>query len=53
MSPTQVIRCSINFVTTGEFKLRMGEPKDHILKEDDWRISTERDLGFLLKETLD
>ena len=53
VSPTQVIRCSINFVTTGEFKLRMGEPKEYILQEDDWRISTERDLGFLLKEVLD
>ena len=53
VSPSQVIRCSIDFVTTGEFTLRMGEPKEYLQKEDDWRIHTERDLGFLLKEVLD
>ena len=52
VSPSQVIRCSIDFVTTGEFTLRMGEPKEYLQKEDDWRIHTERDLGFLLKEVL-
>jgi hypothetical protein len=53
VSPSQVIRCSIDFVTTGEFTLRMGQPKEYILQEDDWRINIERDLGFLLKEVLD
>lgn len=48
-----VIKCSIDFVTTGEFFLRLGEPKSYILKEDDFRILVERDLGFLLKEVED
>lgn len=49
----QLIACSINFVTTGEFFLRLGEPSSYILKEDDFRILAERDLGFLLKEVED
>lgn len=49
----QVIRCSVDFVTTGEFLLRLGRPADYILKEDDFRILLERDLGFLLQEVED
>lgn len=46
--PDQLIACSIDFVTTGEFRLRIGTPLRYLLKEDSFRISLERDIGFLL-----
>lgn len=47
------IRCSIDFVTTGELKLMVGTPAEYILKEDDDRIELEQSLDFLLKEVED
>lgn len=48
-----LITCSINYVTTGEYRLVIGEPSGYILKEDDDRIQKEQDLDFLLKEPED
>jgi hypothetical protein len=43
----------MDFVTTGEFHLRIGEPAGYILKEDYDRITKEQDLDFLLMEPTD
>ena len=48
-----LVACSIDFVTTGEFKLRVGVPPEYILKEDDDAIYLEQDLDYLLKEITD
>ena len=48
-----IIRCTIDFVTTGEIRLLIGEPVGYVLKEDDDRIEIEQSLDFLLKETED
>lgn len=53
VSATEVIQCAIDFVTTGEIRLLVGEPSGYVLKEDDDRIYLERDLGFLLTEVED
>lgn len=45
-----VVSCAIDFVTTNEIRLLVGEPIGYVLKEDDDRIQTEQTLGFLLKE---
>jgi len=47
------IRCTLDFVTTGELRLVVGALVDFILKEDDDRIRKEQDLNFLLKEVED
>ncbi len=47
------IRCTIDFVTTGEIRLLIGEPVGYVLKEDDDRIGIEQSLDFLLKEIED
>jgi len=47
------IRCTLDFVTTGELRLVVGALTDYILKEDDDRIRKEQDLNFLLKEVED
>ena len=47
------ITCTIDFVTTGEIRLLVGEPAGYVLKEDDDRIEIEQSLDFLLKETDD
>ena len=43
----------MDFVTTGEFHLRISEPAGYILKEDFDRITKEQDLDFLLMEPTD
>lgn len=48
-----IVSCSIDFVTTGEFKLVVGAPSDYILKEDDDAIYLEQSLDYLLKEITD
>ena len=48
-----VVSCAIDFVTTNEIRLLVGEPVGYVLKEDDDRIQTEQTLGFLLKEVED
>lgn len=48
-----IINCTIDFVTTGEIQLLIGQPADYILKEDADRIKLEQSLDFLLQETED
>lgn len=48
-----LVACSIDFVTTGEFKLRIGIPPEYILKEDDDAIYLEQSLDYLLQEVTD
>jgi hypothetical protein len=47
------ITCALDFVTTGEIKLLVGEPAGYILKEDEDRIYLESSLDFLLQESED
>ena len=47
------IRCTLDFVTTGELKLVVGSLAEYILKEDDDRIRQEQSLDYLLKEVTD
>jgi hypothetical protein len=49
----EVISCTIDFVTTGEIHLLIGEPVGYVLKEDDDRIEIEPSLDFLLQEIED
>jgi hypothetical protein len=54
VSATELITCSIDFVTTGDIKLLVGRPSGYILKEDDDRIALNQDnLSFLLTEVED
>lgn len=50
--PDQAISCAIDFVTTGEIRLLIGEPSGYILKEDDDRLQ-QQNLDFLLTEVTD
>jgi len=47
------IRCTLDFVTTGELKLVVGTFAEYLLKEDDDRIRQEQSLNFLLTEVTD
>jgi len=51
--PDQAINCAIDFVTTGEIRLLIGEPSGYILKEDTDRLRLQQDLDFLLTEVTD
>jgi hypothetical protein len=54
VTATDIITCSIDFVTTGEIRLLVGRPSGYILKEDDDRIALNQDsLSFLLTEVED
>jgi hypothetical protein len=53
VDPTGVITVALDFVTSGEFYLRIGEPSGYILKEDYDRIMREQDIDFLLTEPTD
>jgi hypothetical protein len=54
VSASELITCSIDFVTTGEIKLLVGRPSGYILKEDDDRIAlNQNNLAFLLTEVED
>lgn len=48
-----ITKVRISFMTTGEYRLLVGDPRAYILKEDDFYIETERGDGFLLKEESD
>ena len=48
-----IINCTIDFVSTGEIRLLIGQIDEYILKEDDDRINLEQSLDSLLKETED
>jgi len=49
----QTINCAIDFVTTGEIRLLIGEPSGYILKEDTDRLRMQQNLDFLLTEVTD
>jgi hypothetical protein len=54
ISGQELISCSIDFVTTGEIKLLVGQPSGYVLKEDDDRIAlNQNSLEFLLTEVED
>jgi hypothetical protein len=53
VSSDALVSCSIDFVTTGEFRLRIGTPSEYILKEDDDAIYLEQGLDYLLQEVTD
>lgn len=54
LSGSDIISCSIDFVTTGEIKLLVGQPAGYVLKEDDDRIFlNQNSLQFLLTEVED
>ena len=54
VSTSELITCSIDFVTTGEIKLLVGRPSGYLLKQDDDRIALNQDnLAFLLTEVED
>jgi len=54
LSASEVISCSIDFITTGEIKLLVGRPSGYILKEDDDRLAlNQNSLAFLLTEVED
>lgn len=48
-----IINCTIDFVTTGEIRLQLGQPSGYVLKEDDDKVRFEQSLDFLLTETED
>lgn len=48
-----IINCTIDFVSTGEIRLLIGQLEAFILKEDDDRLALEQTVDFLLKETED
>jgi len=49
----QTINCAIDFVTTGEIQLLIGEPSGYILKEDTDRLRLQQNLDFLMSEVTD
>jgi hypothetical protein len=53
VKPDQAIACAIDFVTTGEIKLLIGEPSGYMLKEDTDRMRLQQSLDFLITEVAD
>jgi len=51
--PDQAITCVIDFVTTGEIQLLIGEPSGYVLKEDTDRLRLQQNLDFLMTEVTD
>ena len=51
--PDQAITCVIDFVTTGDIKLLIGEPSGYVLKEDTDRLRLQQNLDFLMTEVTD
>lgn len=51
--PDQAINCAIDFVTTGEIRLLIGEPAGYLLKEDTDRLKLQQNIDFLLTEVTD
>lgn len=48
-----LITTSIDFVTTGEFRLLLGEPVSFLVSEGDTRILLEKSVDFLVQEETD
>lgn len=53
VSSSELISCSIDFVTTGEIRLLVGTPVGYVLQENEDKIIIEPSLDFLLKEVDD
>jgi len=53
VAPDQTINCAIDFVTTGEIKLLIGEPSGYILQEYTDRLRLQQNLDFLLTDVTD
>lgn len=53
VSADALVACSIDFVTTGEFKLKVGVPPEYVLKEDNDALYLEQGLDYLLQEVTD
>ena len=51
--PDQAIACVIDFVTTGDIQLLIGEPSGYVLKEDTDRLRLQQNLDFLMTEVTD
>lgn len=49
----QAITCAIDFVTTGEIRLLLGQPSGYVLQENTDKIQLQQNLDFLLTETDD
>jgi hypothetical protein len=47
------ITCSIDFVSTGDIRLLVGEIQGYVLQENEDKLIVEPTLGYLLKETID
>jgi len=50
---SEIVACTVDFVTTGEIRLLVGEPAGYILQENDDPIGLEQSLGYLLQEVDD
>ena len=46
---SSIIACTIDFVTTGEIKLLIGDPVGYVLTQNDGRLGLDQSLGFLLE----
>jgi hypothetical protein len=53
LQPGDITNCTIDFVTTGEIALKVGQASGYVLKEDDFKVELEQSLEFLLTETED
>lgn len=51
--PDQAITCVIDFVTTGDIQILIGEPSGYVLKEDTDRLRLQQNLDFLMTEVTD
>lgn len=49
VTPDQLVRTTIQFVTTGEIRLLTGTPPEFLLQENDFRVLKEDDEGLLLE----
>jgi hypothetical protein len=51
--PGEVTNCTLDFVTTGDIALKVGEPSGYVLQEDDFKVQFEQSVEFLLQESED
>ena len=50
LSPSELIRSDIDFVTTGPIQLLYGIPASYLLQENNDRVLQETDFGILLED---
>ena len=51
VTPDQLVRTTIQFVTTGEIRLLTGTPPEFLLQENDFRVLKEDDEALLLENS--